>query len=570
MGFFSNQSNDSQSDGRSYLIGTGLLGGKAQGLTFIQEHLAANYKSTDFPHIEFEIPTLATICTDIFDAFMEQNDLYDVAYSDLPDDRIAHAFQQADLPFEVLGYLRSLVSWHNTPLAVRSSSLLEDALYLPFAGVYATKMTPNNQLSIDERFNKLVEAVKFVYASTFFKSAKDYIRATKHTIQDEKMAVTIQEVIGNQFGKRFYPELSGVARSYNFYPMGRAKPEQGVVNLALGMGKTVVDGGVTWTYSPAYPKVDPPYRTVKELLKHSQTEFWAVNMGDPPDYDPINETEYMLLENLTVAESDQGLCYLASTYNPYSDRLIIGISSQGARVLNFAPLLVLEELPLNKLILQLLKICEGALNGPVEIEFAMTFNPHRFGFLQVRPMAVFSDEVDIHDDELRGEDILTASDTVLGNGIMNHVQDIVYVKPDNFAFKNTREIVPELAQMNRMLVSEGRPYLLVVYGRLGTTDPWLGIPVNWGQVSGAKVVVEATPENVTVELSQGSHFFHNITSLGVNYFSIPPKGKFHIDWDWLGQQESVSETQFLRHVRLAAPLLVRVDGRQGRGVIYKL
>ena len=194
MGFFSIQSNDSQSDGRSYLIGTGSLGGKAQGLSFIQEHLAANYKSTDFPHIEFEIPTLATICTDIFDAFMEQNDLYDVAYSDLPDDRIAHAFQQADLPFEVLGYLRSLVSWHNTPLAVRSSSLLEDALYLPFAGVYATKMTPNNQLSIDERFNKLVEAVKFVYASTFFKSAKDYIRATKHTVQDEKMAVTIQEV----------------------------------------------------------------------------------------------------------------------------------------------------------------------------------------------------------------------------------------------------------------------------------------------------------------------------------------------------------------------------------------
>lgn len=478
MGYFSDQSNASNSDGRSHLIGTGSLGGKAQGLAFIQEFLEKHYKSTEFPHIDFEIPSLATICTDVFDSFMDQNNLYEIAYSDQSNDRIAHAFQQAELPFEVLGYLRSLVSWHNTPLAVRSSSLLEDALYLPFAGVYATKMTPNNQFSVDERFNKLVEAIKFVYASTFFKSAKDYIQATKHNIQDEKMAVTIQEVIGKQFGKRFYPELSGVARSYNYYPMGRAKPEEGVVSLALGMGKTVVDGGVTWTYSPAYPKVDPPYRTVSELLKNSQTEFWSVNMGDPPDYDPINETEYMLLENLTIAEADGALRYLASTYNAYSDRLVLGISSQGARVLTFAPLLVLKEIPLNDLLLKLLEICEEALKGPVEIEFAMTFNPNRFGFLQVRPMAVFSDEIDIQDDELHGENILASTDTVLGNGTLNHIQDIVYVKPETFNFKHTRDIALELSKMNRALVSEGRPYLLVVYGRLGTTDPWLGIPVN--------------------------------------------------------------------------------------------
>jgi hypothetical protein len=570
MGYFSDQSIDTNSDSRSYLIGTGSLGGKAQGLAFIQEHLEKHYKSTDFPQIEFEIPTLVTICTDVFDTFMEQNDLYEIAYSDESDDRIAHAFQQAELPFEVLGYLRSLVSWHNTPLAVRSSSLLEDQLYLPFAGVYATKMTPNNQFSIDERFNKLVEAIKFVYASTFFKSAKDYIRATKHNLQDEKMAVTIQEVIGKQFGKRFYPELSGVARSYNFYPMGRAKPQDGIVSLALGMGKTVVDGGITWTYSPAYPKVDPPYRTVSEMLKNSQTEFWAVNMGDPPDYDPINETEYMLLENLTAAEADQSLRYVASTYNPYSDRLVLGTSSAGARVITFAPLLVLKELPLNKLLVNMLEICEEALDGPVEIEFAMTFDPHRFGFLQVRPMAVFSDEVEIHEEELHGEGVLAASNVVLGNGVLNDIQDIVYVKRENFTFKNSRDIALELAKINRMLVSEGCPYLLVVYGRLGTTDPWLGIPVNWGQVSGARVIVEATPENVSVELSQGSHFFHNINSLGIRYFSIPPKGAFSIDWEWLDKQEIISETQFLRHARLPAPLLIRVDGRHSRGVIYKI
>jgi len=570
MGYFSDQTKFPETSERIYRIGTGSLGGKAQGLANIQEVLEKNFRYTDYPNIEIEIPNLATICTDVFDAFMERNALHDIAYSDLPDDRIAYAFQRAELPFEILGFLRSLVTWHHMPLAVRSSSLLEDALYIPFAGVYATKMTPNNQLSIDERFNKLVEAIKFVYASTFFKSARDYIRATQHTSQDEKMAVNIQEVIGKQFGSRFYPELSGVARSYNYYPIGRANPEDGVVSLALGLGKTIVDGGITWTYSPRYPNVDPPYRAVSELLKQSQTEFWAVNVGDPPDYDPINEDEYLLLENLTVAEADRALHYLVSTYNPFSDRLVSGMPTEGARVLTFSPLLVMRELPLNDLILHLLDICASALNNPVEIEFAMTFNPHRFGFLQVRPMAVFSDEVNISEDELNGDHVFAASDKVLGNGILNSIQDIVYVKPENFAFKNSRSVAPELARMNQNLLSERRPYLLVVFGRLGTTDPWLGIPVNWGQVSGAKVVVEATPENANVELSQGSHFFHNIISLGVKYFSIPQSGKYHIGWQWLEQQQAVAETHFLRHVRLPTPILIRVDGRRGWGVIHKL
>ncbi len=551
-------------------IGSGELGGKAQGLAFIEEVVKAEFRPADFPQIEFCIPTLATICTDIFDAFMERNRLHEIAFSDLPDERIAHAFQQAELPFEALGPLRSLVSEHHTPLAIRSSSLLEDALYLPFAGVYTTKMTPNNQFSVDDRFNKLVEAIKLVYASTYFKSAKDYIRATQHDTRAEKMAVTIQQVIGKPFGKRFYPEVSGVARSYNYYPMGRARPEEGVVSLALGLGKTVVEGGITWTYSPAYPKVDPPYRAVRELLKQTQTEFWAINLGDPPEYDPINEAEYLLLENIAVAEADSALRYLASTYNAYSDRLTPGVASAGARVLTFAPLLVLEELPFNTFICLLLEICQKALQGPVEIEFAMTLNPHRFGFLQVRPMAVFSEEVVIKAGEMHHETVLVASDKVLGHGVRRDIQDIVYVKPETFAFKHTREIVPELARLNRALLADQRPYALIVFGRLGTTDPWLGIPVNWGQVSGAQVVVEATPAHVNVELSQGSHFFHNIISLGVRYFSLPPTSQFQIDWGWLEEQETIAETQFLRHVRVHAPLQVRVDGRRGWGVIHKL
>ncbi len=560
-----------KSDERISLIGKGSMGGKAKGLAFINSVLKKTFSAENFADFEVAIPRFTVICTDVFDVFMRQNNLFETAFSDLPDERIAHSFQNAQLPFSILGDLRSIVNQVNTPLAVRSSSRLEDAMYEPFAGIYGTKMTANNQLDADSRFRKLAEAIKYVYASTFFKSAKDYMKATRHKIEDEKMAVIIQEVVGKRYSDRFYPEISGVARSYNFYAMGRAKPQDGIVNLALGLGKTIVDGGITWNYSPAFPKLNPPFASVNDMLKLTQTRFWAVNMGKPPSYDPMKETEYMIENDLEIANKDQTLKKIASTLDSQSGRLVIGTGPDGARILTFAPVLIFEEPPLNKLIKNLLKISEEALQAPVEVEFAVSLKekPYRFGFLQVRPMVVSTTEVEITEEEMHAKDILLASENVLGNGIEDSLDHVVFVNPDLFETRLTRQIAGELEEINKILLSKKTNYLLVGFGRWGSSDPWLGIPVNWGQISGTRAIVEATLENINVELSQGSHFFHNLTSFNVPYFSVPISGKYSIDWEWLKKQKTEIQKKYVSCIKLEKPLFIKVDGRTGRGIIKK-
>lgn len=548
------------------LAGREELGGKAQGLLSVHQTLL-EIDRTSFPEIKIDIPELIVLGTSVFEAFMLQNDLLEVALSDSSDARIANAFQRADLPFEILGQLRSISDTWITPLAIRSSGLLEDLTHRPFAGVYQTKMIPNNQSDPDTRFARLVEAVKFVWASTYFKIAKDYCKATSLDIRNEKMAVILQEVIGKRHQNRFYPELSGVARSYNYYPLKPATPEDGVVNLALGLGKTIVDGGRCWIYSPAYPEMPPPYNSNEELLNETQTDFWMINMGEPEDYDPINETEFIQTENLMTAEKDGTLVSLVSTYDPQSERMFIGTGSKGIRVLTFSPLLVMKEFSFNSLIMQMLSSCENSLNIPVEIEFAMTFDPPRFGFLQVRPMLVPEGDFDIPDLEMNGATTLAASESVLGNGLLEGVSDIVFVVPDRFDLKYSQRIAEEIAAHNQALLAEGRSYLLIVFGRLGTKDPWLGIPVTWGQICGASVIIEATQPNVRVELSQGSHYFHNIINLGVKHFSMPFSSTYSIDWNWLNQQPVESSMDFTCRVRLTNGLHVKVDGRRGRGTI---
>jgi hypothetical protein len=550
-------------------IGAGDLGGKAEGLVFIRDFIHSKLDHGIFEDIKIEIPSMAVLCTDIFDSFMKQNHLYDIALADLPDDRLAYAFQKAELPFEVLGDLRSIVEQVHTPLAIRSSSMLEDTKNEPFAGIYHTKMIPNDVYDPDIRFRQLIEAVKFVYASTYFKAARAYRKTIGHSDESEKMAVIIQEIVGKRYRNRFYPEVAGVARSYNYYPMRPAKPEDGVVNLALGLGKTVVDGGISWAYSPAFPKAEPPFMSTPDMLVDTQTEFWVVNMDEPPKYDPINEGEYIVLENIAAADEDSSLKYVASTYNALSGRLSIGTGFKGPRVLTFAPLLLLNQVPFNDLMKSLLAVCEQSLQTPVEIEFAMTFNPHRFGFLQVRAMAIPTDIVHVSEEDTQGEKVLIASSSVLGNGVVENIRDIVYVKPESFELKSTKKIVPELELFNDKLLKANLPYMLVVFGRLGTADPWLGIPVQWGQVCGAKVIVEATLANVRVELSQGAHYFHNMINLGIKYFSLPFNEQNRIDWKWFSNQELIDETQFIRHIRLKDPLKVHVDGRRSRGVILK-
>ncbi len=556
-------------------IGGGGLGGKAEGLISAQSTLLRIAQDNPFHGVSVGIPRLTVLGTDVFDAFMERNHLFDVAVSDLSDRRIAHAFQQAQLPSEHLGDLRSLIEEVRTPLAVRSSSLLEDALHRPFAGVYETKMIPNHQPDASSRFHRMTEAIKLIYASTFFRGAKAYRQVVGETAESEKMGVILQEIVGERHGDRFYPHLSMVCRSYNYYPTGRARPEQGVVNLALGLGKTIVDGGVCWSYCPAYPKVPPPFGSTRQLLNETQSRFWAVNMGPPPPYDPIAETEYLVEGELADAEYDGTLRHLASTYDAGSDRLVPGVGRDGPRVLDYSPLLTLGDIPLNEMVNTVLVACEEDLGVKVEVELAMTLpagleGEVRLGFLQLRPMVAPEEAVDLQPGELERPEVVVATQRAMGNGKLQTIRDVVFTRPDTFEARNTRVIAGQIDKENLSLVREGRPYLLIGFGRWGSSDPWLGIPVTWSQVSGAKAIVEATLPAMNVEPSQGSHFFHNLSSFQVSYFTVRPGwDRGIIDWEWLQSQETVTQTEHLHHVHLAEPLLVRVDGRTGMGVITR-
>jgi hypothetical protein len=547
-------------------------------LVLIRDLLASQFEATKFPGVDVYVPKMVVLATDVFDAFLDRNGLRDTALADLPDDRMAETFLRAEFPTEVLGDLRALVEEVHTPLAARSSSLLEDALFQPFAGVYETKMVPNNQPDADTRFRKLVEAIKFVYASTYFRAAKSYIRATDRTSADEKMAVIIQEVVGDRHGERFYPHLAGVGRSYNFFPAQGADPRDGVVNLALGLGKTIVDGGASWIYSPARPKAPPPFGSTREILRLTQLDFWAVNMGKPPAYDPTAETEYLVKADLSAADYDDTLSSVASTYDAQRDRLVPGTGTKGPRVVDFAPLLSYSEVPLNEAIRELLSKGESVLDEAVEIEFAVTLPRRgttgaRLGFLQLRPMLVSEEEVEVSDDELARPDLLLASDRVMGNGVVSTILDVVYVRPERFESRLTQQIAAELEQLNLPLLEANRPYLLLGFGRWGSSDPWLGIPVNWGQIAGARVIVESTLPGMDVEPSQGAHFFHNIVSFQVCYLCVRHESRAgaagrSIDWEWLDRQPSVAETDHVRHVRLEKPLRIKVDGRSGRGAVW--
>jgi hypothetical protein len=554
-------------------IGDGELGGKASGLAAVAETVATMLPRESFAGIEVAIPSLAVVTTTHFDVFMTTNELWEVASAGLADERIAHAFLRAELPIDLIGDLRALAAEVRTPLAVRSSSLLEDALERPLAGVYATKMIPNNQLDADSRFRKLAEAVKLVYASTFFHEARSY-RATLGIADDtEKMAVVIQEVVGQRFGDRFYPNLSAVGRSYNYYPYGHARPEDGMAQLALGLGKTIVDGEGGWSYSPAYPKTPRPFKDFGDMLKSTQTTFWAVNMGSA-QYDPTAETEHMVRCELSDAEIDDTIRFVACTFDPQANRLVPGVWAKGPRVLNFAPLLQYNQAPVNDMIRALLAACQDSAGGPVEIELAVTLDvenalPARCGFLQVRPLVVADEQVTIADAEMTGERALLASKLVLGNGVRDQLVDVVYVRPGSFSAAATAAIARDIDRANEALVKSGHNYVLIGFGRWGTTDPSGGIPVNWGQLSGARVIVEAVLPQMRTELSQGSHFFHNLTSFGVLYLSVDESASRAIDWSWLDRQPAELETEYVRHVRLSQPLVVKVDGRTGRGVIVR-
>ncbi|HEX7616725.1 MAG TPA: PEP/pyruvate-binding domain-containing protein [Thermoanaerobaculia bacterium] len=551
-------------------IGEGPVGGKAAGLLRILERVGSDFPDGRFGPFEVTVPSFTVVAADWFETFLEENGLPG-ALAGLRDDEIAMAFQRANLPVGLVGDLRALMEDVRAPLALRSSSLLEDALEHPFAGVYGTKMTPNDQIDADTRFTRVVEAIKFVWASTFFSAARAY-RARVGAGESERMAILVQEVVGRRHEGRHYPDVSGVARSLAFYRFGGTAPEEGIAQLALGLGRTIVQGEPAWTFCPARPKATPPYRSTGELLRETQTRFWAVRMGEPPEYDPARETEHLVHASLADAESDGTLSLTASTLDPRSERLAPGLGRAGPRVLTFAPLLVLDELPLAALIRKLLLLTGDAMGGPVELEFAVTLPgaggaAPRFCVLQARRMAVSSESVDLTA-ERSGWVPLVSSDHVLGNGVIEGIADVVYLVPERFDAGKSHAMAAEIASLNRHLLDEGRPYLLIGFGRWGSADPWLGVPVNWGDVSGARVLVETSPPGHPIEMSQGSHFIHNLAAFSVPYVCVPEGGQA-IDWEWLRARPVAFETAFVRHVRLEAPLLVEVDGRVGKGAVLR-
>jgi hypothetical protein len=556
-------------------LGSGSMGGKGRGLAFIDRVLAANFDESRFKKVHVSVPRTLIITTEFFDKFIYQNKLLEFALECDNDLRILRQFLKADLPPTILGDIRDYIRAVRSPIAVRSSSLLEDAMYQPFAGIYATKMLPNNSRSADKRFNELADAIKYVYASTFLRSAKSYITATNHRVEDEKMAVLLQEVVGRNYGNSFYPHFAGVGRSYDFYPTGSAKPEDGVVNVALGLGKSIVDGGVSLRFTPKFPRVLPQFATLKDMMNNSQHSFYAVSMGHSEWSSSLDEDQYLILQDPGVAESDGTLEYLASTYDAANERVLDGITRPGPRVINFAHVLKNKIFPLAPLTDTLLTMGEEAMGCPVEIEFAVTLGekrplPAEFSLLQIRPMVVSDSLVKVDLADMEKKELFCWTDTALGNGIIDIIKDIVYVKPDLFDASKTRAIVKEVDRLNRKLSDEGKAYMLIGPGRWGSTDPWLGIPVTWSQISGVKVIMEASQQNMNIDPSQGSHFFQNMTSLGVAYFTVSHvKESNFIDWSWLDSQPALADGELLRHISLESPVKVMIDGRSGSGVMVK-
>ena len=553
-------------------LGTGSVGAKAGGLARVAGLLDASIAPAFAPDIAIGIPPLTVVATDVFERFIDENRLSGLGSAVASDRDIAAAFDRATLPAVLLADLEAWLAKARLPLAVRSSSLLEDAAAGPLAGVYATRMLANSHPDVAVRREELARAIKYVYASTFFRKARDYAAVAGGADAGDRMAVIIQEVVGTESNGRFYPHVSGVARSLNFYPFGLARPDDGVADLALGMGKTIVQDGMAWSYSPACPQANPPYNRPLDLVQQSQREFWAIDLGRVGSGHADGD-DAMRQYGLTEAEEDGALRYVASTYLADDDRIVAGVDRRGARIVDFAPLLKSEIVPLTPLIIELLERGRGIVAAPVEIEFAMAFGDHprrpaRFGFLQIRPMADAYSPVQVQVDELGGPRALVASDSALGNGDVETIQDVVYVKPHRIQPRDAKAVTGELEALNRALTGAGRPYLLIGPGRWGSSDPSAGIPVDFAQISGARVIVEAAFPETDLMLSQGSHFFHNITSFRVLYLAVSDRNG-RVDWAWLDARPAIADTGRLRHLRLPAPLRVKVDGRSSRGVVLR-
>jgi len=556
-------------------IGDGMLGGKARGLAFADFLIKKHKIIHKFENVYISIPRTVVLTTDVYDEFMEENDLYKVASSDIRDDDILMQFIYGKLPDRAVDQLKAFISVTERPIAVRSSSLLEDSHYQPFAGVYSTYMVPNSDKDTSVRLQQLEMAIKSVFASVFFKGSKAYIAATANLIDEEKMAVILQEVVGKAYGQRYYPTISGVAKSINFYPIGQEKPEDGLVNIALGLGKTIVDGGISLRFCPKYPKNILQLSNLDMALKNTQKEFYAVDLNSYSFRPSVDDSVDLLKLKVEDALDDGSLKHIVSTFD-FQDQVIRdGIQHTGKKVLTFANVLKYNVFPLAEILQTLLETGQREMNNHVEIEFAVDLDttegePRQFSFLQIRPIVEASEKYNINIDFVTSDETIIYSTSAMGNGIIDNLRDIVYVKSESFNAANNPAIAIAIERLNDKLLAEKRNYILVGPGRWGSSDPWLGIPVKWTQISGARVIVEAGLDKYRIDPSQGTHFFQNLTSFSIGYFTVNPFiNEGFYDTEFLSSFAPHYEDEYLRHVRFENPMIVKIDGKQNKGVVLK-
>jgi len=548
-------------------LGTGALGGKGRGLSFINTLIYSLNFGDIIPEINIRTPITTIIGTDEFDIFLERNKLHEVIHSDRDYQTVKEKFLKGSLSYGLEKKLRSLLKLIRKPLAIRSSSLLEDSTSQPFSGVFSTYLLPNNHPDFNTRLQQATDAIKLVYASIYSDSSRAYFEAVNYKVEDEKMAVILQEVVGNQFGGTFYPHISGTAQSYNYYPVAQMKPEDGYAVAAVGLGQYVVEGRMAYRFCPRYPDLE--INAPKDQFKTSQLQFYAIDM-QRKDLELLEKEHEAGLCQMEISESEKHgtLKHCASVYDPENDRIVPGLNSTGPRIVNFANILKFGYVPLARVIDLILNVVKEAMGAPVEIEYAVDLNPDSKGnasfyLLQIKPLLGSAEDFHIDPVKIDKEHIILFAEKSMGNGKIDDIKDVIYVDPGKFDRTRTREIVPEIESLNAAMVKQKLKYVLVGPGRWGTRDRFIGIPVTWPQISNARVIVEVGLEGFALDASLGSHFFHNVTSMNVGYFSVDcQSGSSVLDWKTLDSQKVINETGYIRHVRFDQPLSIVMDGEK--------
>ena len=555
-------------------FGGGSIGGKGRGIGFMSKVLSSPEISRRFKGAQIQVPQTAAIGTDVFDQFMERNRLSSVAMDETDNAKIAKAFLKAEIAPKIVGELAAFLKRSEGPLAVRSSSLSEDSLSQPFAGLYSTYLLPNNHPDFEEKLRQFLAAIKLVYASTYYNDPKAFMEANGISVESEKMAVIIQGVVGSDHNGHYYPDVAGVAQSYNFFPVGYMNPEDGIAQLVMGLGTMAVRGERALRFCPKYPAILPQFGSPRDILSRSQRSFQAVNMSDPSPILFTDEDVTLTTLDLDVAEKDGVLAKLGAVYSSEDDVVYEGLTREGPRLVTFSQILKDGLFPLADIVAEVLEIGSAGMGCPVEIEFAANFisedKPRSFSFLQVRPLVSGEEEEEVSIEGIERKQCIASSARAMGNGVFNDIHDIVYVKRDAFDLERTAEVAAEIGKFNQRFVDDGSHYILMGFGRWGTANALLGIPVAYSQISHAKVICEISTPQVDVEPSQGTHFFHNITSCKIGYLAIGSAGETDfIDWKWLDKQSVVGETDFVKHIRVKKPTSTRINGRESMGVILK-